>query len=184
VTFRRGRVGRRSAFSSSGHRQRLASEHCRHCRIQSASWTIFAAWPGLHITAGALKGCCTRPPRAATPISWPSNSPPESTANSAFSKGRTPLIANVRGSCPSAATVRALLEGGADPSSTDEFGLTALDYAGRKLTRLDAPPARDRRKSPSLDETDQIRLDAAEQDELGRIRGELPGADRDYLGIW
>jgi hypothetical protein len=33
-----------------------------------------------------------------------------------FSKGRTPLIANVRGSCPSAATVRALLERGADPS--------------------------------------------------------------------
>src|SRR3954467_6171743 len=33
--------------------------------------------------------------------------------NCAFAKGRTPLIANVRGSCPSAATVRALLGHGA-----------------------------------------------------------------------
>ena len=53
-----------------------------------------------------------------------------------FSGGRTPLIANVRGSCPSAATVRALLKAGADPSQPDEAGLTALDYARRKLARL------------------------------------------------
>ncbi len=33
--------------------------------------------------------------------------------NCVFSRGRTPLIANVRGSSPSAATVRALLERGA-----------------------------------------------------------------------
>src|SRR6266700_1205689 len=32
--------------------------------------------------------------------------------NCSFAKGRTPLIGNVRGSCPSAATVRALLERG------------------------------------------------------------------------
>ena len=31
-------------------------------------------------------------------------------------KGRTPLIANVRGSSPSGATVRALLDHGADPN--------------------------------------------------------------------
>lgn len=37
-------------------------------------------------------------------------------ANCVFAKGRTPLIANVRSFCPSAATVRALLEHGADPS--------------------------------------------------------------------
>src|SRR6266853_2025936 len=48
-------------------------------------------------------------------------------------RGRTPLIANVRGSCPTAATVRALLAAGADPTLTDETGLTALDYARRKL---------------------------------------------------
>src|SRR6516162_7943673 len=44
--------------------------------------------------------------------------------NCTFAKGRTPLIANVRGSCPSAATVRALLEHGADPGQMDESGLT------------------------------------------------------------
>jgi hypothetical protein len=105
--------------------------------------------------------------------------------NCSFSRGRTPLIGNVRGSCPSAATVRALLEHGADPSLTDETGLTALDYARRKLARLQARPARDPRKSPSLDENDQLRLSAAEQDELDNMRRELPAADReDYLRIW
>jgi hypothetical protein len=61
--------------------------------------------------------------------------------NCTFSKGRTPLIANARGFCPSAATVRALLKAGTDPSLTDESGLTALDYARRKLARLQARPA-------------------------------------------
>src|SRR5438874_4390569 len=56
--------------------------------------------------------------------------------NCTFSRSRTPLIANVRSFCPSAATVRALLDHGADPSLTDESGLTALDYARRKLARL------------------------------------------------
>src|SRR5204863_5589320 len=71
--------------------------------------------------------------------------------NCVFAKGRTPLIGNVRGSCPSAATVRALLEHGADPTLTDEAGLTALDYARRKLARLQARPARRPRRSPALD---------------------------------
>src|SRR6185436_11618862 len=53
--------------------------------------------------------------------------------NCTFAKGRTPLIANVRSSCPSAATVQALLKAGADASVLDEAGLTALDYARRKL---------------------------------------------------
>jgi hypothetical protein len=104
--------------------------------------------------------------------------------NCAFSKGRTPLIANVRGSSPSAATVRALLEGGADPSLTDESGLNALDYARRKLARLQSRPARRRRKSPSLDENDQLRLSPDEQEELDELRRELSGTDRDYLSLW
>src|SRR5207247_4559944 len=90
--------------------------------------------------------------------------------NCTFAKGRTPLIANVRGSSPSAATVRALLDGGADPSLTDESGLTALDYARRKLARLQARPARRPRKSPSLDENDQLRLSPDEQEELDTMR--------------
>ena len=104
--------------------------------------------------------------------------------NCSFNKGRTPLIANVRGSCPSAAAVRALLDHGADPRLTDESGLAALDYARRKLARLQARPARRRRKSPSLDENDQLRLSADEQDELDKMRRELPGADPDYFRIW
>jgi hypothetical protein len=104
--------------------------------------------------------------------------------NCAFSRGRTPLIANVRGSCPSAATVCALLERGADPSLTDESGLTALDYARRKLARLQARPARRHRKSPSLDENDQLRLSAGEQDELDQMRRERAGTDPDYFRVW
>jgi hypothetical protein len=104
--------------------------------------------------------------------------------NCKFSKSRTPLIANVRGSCPNAATVRLLLEHGADPQGIDECGLTALDYARRKLVRLQSRPARRRRKSPSLDENDQLRLNAAEQDELDQVRRELAGADPDFLHIW
>jgi len=104
--------------------------------------------------------------------------------NCTFAKGRTPLIANVRGSCPSAATVRALLERGADPSLTDESGLTALDYARRKLSRLQARPARRQRKSPSLDENDQLRLSAAEQEELDKMRRQLPGTDPEFFRIW
>lgn len=103
--------------------------------------------------------------------------------NCVFAKGRTPLIANVRGSCPSAATVRALLEAGADPSLTDETGLTALDYARRKLARIQARPNRRRRKSPSLDENDQLRLSADEQAELDELRREV-GGDQDYLRMW
>jgi hypothetical protein len=75
--------------------------------------------------------------------------------NCTFSGGRTPLIANVRGSCPNAATVRALLQHEADTGVTDQSGLTALDYARRKLARLQIRPAR-RRKSPSLDENGQL----------------------------
>src|SRR5712691_5405564 len=75
--------------------------------------------------------------------------------NCASSRGRTPLIANIRGSCPSAATVRALLDRGADATLMDQAGLTALDYARRKLARLQAKPPRPPRKSPSLDENGQ-----------------------------
>src|SRR5262245_28787530 len=103
--------------------------------------------------------------------------------NCTFGKGRTPLIANVRGSCPSAGTVRALLEAGADPGLLDETGLTALDYARRKLARIQARPNRRRRKSPSLDENDQLRLSPDEQAELDELRREVDG-DQEYLRMW
>jgi len=104
--------------------------------------------------------------------------------NCAFGNGRsTPLIANVRDSCPSAETVKALLDRGADPNQTDEAGLTALDYARRKLAKLQAKP-RKRRKSPSLDENNQLRLSPDEQEELDRMRRELPDPDPEFFRIW
>jgi hypothetical protein len=102
--------------------------------------------------------------------------------NCASARGRTPLMANVCGSCPSAATVRALLANGADPTLTDETGLTALDYARRKLARLQARPRRIR-KSPSLDENDQLRLSPEEQAELDDVRCQV-GGDPDYMRMW
>jgi hypothetical protein len=102
--------------------------------------------------------------------------------NCASAKGRTPLMANVRGHSPSAATVQALLKAGADPALTDETGLTALDYARRKLAKMQAKPRRKPRKSPSLDENDQLRLCAEEQEELDRMRAEID--DPDYIRMW
>jgi hypothetical protein len=98
-------------------------------------------------------------------------------------KCRTPLIANVRSSNPSAATVKALLDAGADPRLMDEAGLTALDYARRKLMRLQSRPARRPRKSPSLDENDQLQLSPEEQAELDTMRREVDG-DPDYMRMW
>lgn len=100
--------------------------------------------------------------------------------NCTIAKSRTPLIANVRGSSPSEATVQTLLKHGADPNLTDETGLSALDYARRKLARLQARPRRPPRKSPSLDENNQLRLSADEQAEFDDMRREV-GGDREYL---
>jgi hypothetical protein len=105
--------------------------------------------------------------------------------NCTSAKGRTPLIANVGGFCPNATTVQALLAAGADPSHTDDAGLTALDYARRKLMKIQARPPRRPRKSPSLDENDQLRLSPDEQEEMDKVRREMPAEDaREFLRIW
>ncbi|MCI0682023.1 MAG: ankyrin repeat domain-containing protein [Gemmataceae bacterium] len=105
--------------------------------------------------------------------------------NCASPKGRTPLIANVGGFCPSAATVKALLAAGADASLMDHAGLTALDYARRKLARLQMRPPTPRRKSPSLDENDQLHLSPDEQAELDKMREQLGPVDyKDFFRIW
>jgi hypothetical protein len=104
--------------------------------------------------------------------------------NCTFARGRTPLIANVRGFCPSAATVQALLGAGADPCHLDESGLTALDYARRKLLRLRAQPPRRRRKSPSLDENSLLQLSPEEQAELDGLRCQLGDDSGEFLRIW
>jgi hypothetical protein len=104
--------------------------------------------------------------------------------NCTFAKGRTPLMANIVGSAPSAGTVRALLKAGADANLMDEVGLTALDYARRKLARLQARP-RKQRKSPSLDENDQLQLHPRERAELDKARAKMPPADfREFFRMY
>ena len=73
-----------------------------------------------------------------------------------------------------------MLKAGADPNLMDHAGLTALDYARRKLARLLARPRRRPRKSPSLDENNQLRLSAEEQAEFDDLRREV-GGDAEYL---
>jgi hypothetical protein len=104
--------------------------------------------------------------------------------NCASSRGTTPLIANIRGCCPNVATVRALLKHGADPSLIDHNGLSALDYARRKLARMQLHNVPRPRKSPSLDENDQLSLGAEEQAELDRFRRENPDLDREFFRVY
>jgi hypothetical protein len=104
--------------------------------------------------------------------------------NCVFGKGQTPLIANVRRSSASAATVRALLQFGADPTASDKHGLTALDYARRKLLRLQGQRPRAARKSPSLDENGQLILSAAEQAELDKVRAEHPDWGKEFVQMY
>jgi hypothetical protein len=103
--------------------------------------------------------------------------------NCVFARGRTPLIANARGHSPSAETVRALLKYGADPHHLDEAGLTALDYARRKLARIRAKPRRVH-KSPNLDENNQLQLGPEEQAELDKMRAELGPDAQEYIRIY
>ncbi len=104
--------------------------------------------------------------------------------NCRFARARTPLIANVRGSCPSAATVKALLKFGADATLTDEAGLTALDYARRKLMRLHEGKAAPSRKSPSLDENDQLALSADEQAATDETRTKLGPEGAEFVRVY
>lgn len=99
-------------------------------------------------------------------------------------RGRTPITLNVGGPSPNAETVRALMAAGADPAAADAAGLTALDYARRKLARLLARGRRKPRRSPSLDENGQLQLSRDEQEEMDRTRAENPDLDPEFLRIW
>ncbi len=103
--------------------------------------------------------------------------------NCCSAKGTTPLIANIRDANPSAATVRALLAAGADPNAADHAGLTALDYARRKLAKLRAKPPKFI-KSPSLDENNQLRLSEEEQAEMDEMRRDNPDLGPDFFRMW
>jgi hypothetical protein len=106
--------------------------------------------------------------------------------NCASVRGTTPMIANIRSGSPNAPTIEALLKAGADPSRIDHAGLTALDYARRKLAKMQSRPRRPPRKSPNLDENNQLNLPPDEQAELDEVRAEIgSGPDAaDYLRMW
>lgn len=101
--------------------------------------------------------------------------------NCTTKKGRAPLTVNVRSSTPSAAVVQALLKAGADPTTIDHLGLSALDYARRKLARLTAKPRKPPEKSPSLDENDQLILADYEQEMLDDVRKNHPDIAKEFV---
>jgi hypothetical protein len=99
--------------------------------------------------------------------------------------GRTALICNVTSCCPSSGVARALLKAGADPLHTDHKGLTALDYARRKLARIDLRPRKPPRKSRSLDENNQLILSKFDRKWLDGIRRQFKGNQRkEYVRIY
>lgn len=95
--------------------------------------------------------------------------------------GRTPLIVNTAGSSPSSGVVQSLLKAGADLTHLDHKGLTALDYARRKLARLNLKPRKPPRKSKSLDENGQIILDKFEQKMLDEVRRKSPKIAKEFV---
>ena len=88
------------------------------------------------------------------------------------------------GCSPSASVVQSLLAAGADPQHMDHKGLTALDYANRKLARLNLRPRRKPRKSPSLDENRQILLARYEQEMLDEVRRDHPEWAQDFVNSY
>lgn len=97
-------------------------------------------------------------------------------------RGRTPLIANAKGICPNVKVVQILLAAGADASVTDHAGLSALDYARRKLMKIQTKPRRRPRKSAALDENNQIQLNEADQFFIDSARRDMSSADaREYV---
>ena len=101
--------------------------------------------------------------------------------NSVNTKNRTPLICNVAKVVPNAGVVQALLAAGTDPHHTDLKGLTALDYANRKLARINQRPRKPPRKSPSLDENGQLILAPFEQEMLDEVRRDHPGHAKEFV---
>jgi len=95
--------------------------------------------------------------------------------------GRTPRICNIVSSCPSSGVVKALLRAGANPHHMDHKGLTALDYANRKLARINLRPRKPPRKSPSLDENDQLILAPFEQEMLDEVRRDNPDYAKEFV---
>jgi hypothetical protein len=101
--------------------------------------------------------------------------------NCANGIGETPLICNVTSFSPSAAVVAALLKAGADPSHMDRRGLTALDYARRKLAEINLEPRTPPRRSRSLDENGQLIVSKVEQQMFNEARKKHPKMAKEFI---
>jgi len=98
-------------------------------------------------------------------------------------RGRPAIVMAARTHIPESGVVDALLEAGADPSATDELGLTALDHARRRLARLGDKPNPVRRSS-SLDKHGNLVLSAAEKARLAQVRREHPEFAEEFVEMY
>ena len=101
--------------------------------------------------------------------------------NGATKNGRTPLMTSVRGSVPVARVVELLLSAGADPGLLDINGLTALDYANRKLAGLSLHEHQPPEPSPSLDENGQIIFAPFELEMFAETRRDNPDIAKEFI---
>jgi hypothetical protein len=85
--------------------------------------------------------------------------------------GRPAIVKAVRSIIPESGVVDALLDAGGEPHAMDEKGLTALDYARRRLARLGPGPDPVTR-SRSLDAAGNLMLSDREKVFIAEIRSE------------
>lgn len=98
-------------------------------------------------------------------------------------RGRPAVIRAVRALIPESGVVDALLEAGADATAIDEKGLTALDYARRRLTRLgDGPDLVTR--SESLDGNGNLVLDDEEKEFMEQIMTEHGERAEEFVNLY
>jgi hypothetical protein len=98
-------------------------------------------------------------------------------------RGRPAIVQAARALIPESGIVDALLEAGADPDAADDSGLTALDYARRRLAGLG--PGQDRpTRSKSLDAHGNLVLDAEEKEFLEKVRRDHPDSADDFAELY
>jgi len=97
-------------------------------------------------------------------------------------RGRPAIVRAVRALIPESGVVDVLLEAGADATAMDEQGLSALDYARRRLARLgDGPDPVTR--SQSLDADGNLVLSDEEQEFMEQIKKEHGDRAEEYVDI-
>lgn len=104
--------------------------------------------------------------------------------NAADRRGNTALVRAVRGMIVESSVVKVLLGAGADPSIPDAAGLTPLDHARHRLLRYDGKPRKAPRRSPSLTEHGDVRLQPHENEFLDDVRREYPDSADEFEEIY